>query len=141
MLKNSQHRAASEEQQALLNEAESIAHMGSWKWTESKAELVWSEGLLKIYCKNTTDKISWNSFLEHVFPEDLPALQNCLFNVPGKTSGSIVNYRITRNGLTRYLSLIIKPHDTLDTDILGAVIDVTDRWSAQKVSGIAYLFH
>src|SRR6186713_2012605 len=60
-----------DEQQALLKEAESLAQMGSWKWTEVNEQLYWSDGLYKIFGKNPNEHISWNSFLENVLPDDV----------------------------------------------------------------------
>jgi len=127
MLKDFTKRDIMEERKVLLNEAESIARMGSWKWTEQNDELMWSEGLYKLYEKNPDEPIQWSTFLENVVPEDLPELQRSLLEVKTNKSGSTITYRICRNNHTHYFELIIKPHFKQNIDILGAVLDITDR--------------
>jgi PAS domain S-box-containing protein len=120
-------RAIKKERKVLLNEAESLAQMGSWKWTENKDELVWSEGLYKIFDKNPEEYVSWGTFLDNVFPEDTQLVVDFLHEVKTYRKGSSIDYRIVKNGEIRYLALTVKPHTVFNIDILGAVIDITDR--------------
>lgn len=115
------------ERKILLNEAESVAHMGSWKWTEGTDELVWSDGLHKIFGKSPDEIITWSTFLENVLPEDVQLVEHYLKEIKTKISGYTVDYRILRGEAIHYLSLITKPHETDAKDILGAVIDITER--------------
>lgn len=121
-----------QERKILLNEAESVAHMGSWKWTESNNELVWSDGLHKIFNKASDEIITWSTFLENVLPEDVLLVENCLHEVKTKQTGSTVDYRIMRGSSIHYLSLTAKPQEPLNKDILGAVIDITERKEHEK---------
>ena len=116
-----------EERKIILNEAESLSQMGSWKWTEASDALVWSEGLFKILNKKQNDPISWNTFLENVLAEDVKLVEDCLLEVKTKKSGGTIDYRIMLDSQIRYLSLTVKPHPVLNIDILGAVIDITQR--------------
>lgn len=120
-------RALSKERKVLLNEAESLAQMGSWKWKEDKDELVWSEGLYKIFDKNPEDHVSWGTFLDNVFPEDTQLVVDFLHEVKTYRKGSSIDYRIMKKGVIRYLALTTKPHTMLNIDILGAVVDITER--------------
>jgi len=115
------------ERKIILNEAESLALMGSWKWTEKNDELVWSEGLYKIFDLNPDESVSWNTFLENVFHEDQLLVEDFLNEVKTKKSGGVIDYRIIKDDRVRYVSLTVKPHAILNIDILGAVLDVTDR--------------
>lgn len=121
-----------EERKIILNEAESLSQMGSWKWTEANDELVWSEGLYKIFNKKQDDPISWSTFLENVFPEDVKLVEDCLVEVKTKKSGGTIDYRIMKGGQIRYLSLTVKPHAIINIDILGAVVDITERKEYEK---------
>ncbi len=116
-----------QERKVLLNEAESVAHMGSWKWTVGTDELIWSEGLHKIFNKGPNEIITWSTFLENVLPEDVLLVENFLNQVRTKSHGGTVDYRITRGDEVCYLSLTAKPHETDNKNILGAVIDITER--------------
>lgn len=131
-MKKKLQSALVKERKVLLNEAESLAQMGSWKWTEANDELLWSEGLYKIFEKKMEETVSWNTFLENVFSEDVWLVENCLHDVKTKKSGSSIDYRIIKNGELRYLSLTVKPHTILNIDILGAVLDITERKEHEK---------
>ncbi len=121
-----------EEQQVLLSEAESLAQMGSWKWTEINDQLHWSDGLYKIFGKNSDEPITWNSFLEDVVQEDILLLTDYLHDVKTNKKGSVIYYRAKKNRRLRYFSLTTKPHTDLDIDILGAVVDITEYRESQQ---------
>lgn len=116
-----------QERNVLLNEAESLAHMGSWKWTEHDNRLVWSRGLYHIFNKKTGDHIAWDTFLDCVVPEDADLMGKFLHNVKQNKKGASINYRIKKDGKLRYLYFSVKPHVGLNIDILGAVVDVTEH--------------
>jgi PAS domain S-box-containing protein len=122
-----------EEQQALLIEAESLAHMGSWKWTACNDQLHWSNGLYNIFSKNSDEPITWSTFLEDVVPTDILFLAEYLQEIKTNKSGSTICYRAIKNGSLRYFSFTTKPHTLLNIDILGAVIDITDHRENQRL--------
>lgn len=125
-------RALIEERETLLKEAESLAQMGSWKWTESNDQLHWSNGLYRIFEKNVDEPISWSTFLEDVIPEDRLLMENYLHEVKTNKKGSSIFYRTVKNGCLRYFSLTTKPHAIQDIDILGAVLDITEYKENQQ---------
>jgi PAS domain S-box-containing protein len=125
-------QAQFEEQQALLIETESLARMGSWKWTEINNQLHWSDGLYKIFGKNSDEPISWNSFLENVLPEDVQRLSDYLNDLITNKKGSVIYYRTMKQGCLHYFTLTTKPHSDLDMDILGAVVDITEHSKNQQ---------
>lgn len=127
MLKEKTQRVVNEERQNLLNEAEELAGMGSWKWVEAADELVWSKGLYRIFGKNPEEPVSWTAFLENVLPEDIVLVEDFLYEVKNNRKGSSIDYRIIKNGELHHLSLTAKPHSVLNIDILGAVVDISDR--------------
>ena len=120
-------KAIIEERKTILNEAESLARMGSWKWTSLTDTLVGSEGLYKIFDKVPGETVTWNTFLENVLAEDVDLVKHCLHEVKTNKHGSSVDYRIMKGNEIRFLSLTVKPHHDFNTDILGAVIDITSR--------------
>jgi signal transduction histidine kinase/CHASE3 domain sensor protein len=124
-----------EERKILLNEAESVAQMGSWKWSERSGEMVWSEGLFRIFGKKLEDHVSFQSFLENVFPEDKPLVEAFLLDVKNLKKGSRIDFRIMRSDQLRYVSITAKPQEIVqlkETAIVGAVIDVTDSKVNEK---------
>ena len=127
MLKEKTQRVLITERKILLNEAESLANMGSWKWMEANDELVWSKGLYRIFDKSPKEQVSWSTFLENVLPEDTLLVENFLHEIKTNRKGSSIDYRITRNGELLHLSLTAKPHTILNFDLLGTVVDISDR--------------
>ena len=127
--------ATIEERKILLNEAESVAQMGSWKWSEKSLEMVWSDGLYKIFGRKNDESVSFDSFLENVFPEDRPLIEDFLYEVKAKKRGSRIDYRITRGDQLRYVAITAKPQQIAplkESIIIGAVIDVTDSKVNEK---------
>ncbi len=60
-----------EQSQALLEQAEALAHLGSWELDLTSQELIWSLETYRIFERNPeTDLPSYASFLEHIHPED-----------------------------------------------------------------------
>ena len=124
-----------EERKILLNEAESVAQMGSWKWSAKTNEVIWSDGLYKIFGKKSNESVSFESFLDNVFPEDKSVVENFLFEIKAKKKGSRIDYRLTRGDQLRYVSITAKPQEIASVEenvIVGAVIDVTDSKVKEK---------
>jgi len=117
-----------EERALLLNEAEGLATMGSWKWTE-KDNLIWSDGLYKVFRKERGVQPSWNSFLENVHPDDTGLVSEFVSEIVVRQASAKLDYRILLDNQIHYLSMSMKPMRTDDGQspyILGAVVDITD---------------
>ncbi|HEU5291211.1 MAG TPA: ATP-binding protein [Cyclobacteriaceae bacterium] len=123
-----------EEHKVLLNEAESLSQMGSWKWTEHNNHVVWSEGLYAIFDQKPDVPVSWNTFLEKVVADDKPLVQKFLNEVITEKKDSRIDYRIMMGDHIRYLSLTAKSqHATkMEGVILGTVIDITENKLYEK---------
>lgn len=120
------------ERETLLNEAESLAKMGSWKWTANNDELHWSNGLYRMFDKTFDEPILWSTFLEDVVPEDRLLMEDYLYDVKTNKKGSTIYYRTIKNASIRYFSLTVKPHTISDIDIFGAVVDITEHKENQQ---------
>ncbi len=119
-----------EERGLLLREAEALANMGSWKWDETNQVMVWSDGLYKILDRDPEKFApSWASFFDQVYQEDRPLVEKFLSEIRNRREGSAIEYRIRSNGNFKYLSLTSRAPSTAVSafDILGTVIDITDR--------------
>jgi len=120
-----------EERELLLKEAEEVASMGSWKWTIKNDLLVWSDGLYRILGYTPGEhEPSWNLFMKNIFNEDRHSLEGFVNELKITRSGLKTDYRITLAGEIRHLSIITNAalkDDTLLPEILGTVIDITDR--------------
>lgn len=121
---------AREERELVLSEAETLANMGSWKWYESSGNFVWSSGLYTIYNKPPGSQPTWESFLDHVHPEDKIAASEFFESVKARKSRHETIYRIEVEGRFRYLSVVVRPKEnpgTHQVDILGIVLDLTEQ--------------
>jgi signal transduction histidine kinase/CHASE3 domain sensor protein len=117
-----------EERGVLLNEAEALANMGSWKWDEANQTLLWSNGLYKILNKREGSFLPQrSSFLENVQVDDYPSVEANFDKVFARQEITF-EYRILLNGTVKYLSLTSKPlMDPNPLDILGTVIDISKQ--------------
>lgn len=124
------------ERKVVLNEAEAIAEMGSWKWSEKTDELVWSGGLCFIYGKGKEDSITLETFLENVLPEDKSMVEMFILDVRSIKKGMTIDYRLLKqNGEITYLTLTSKPQQKNSNDesvVLGVVIDITESKLNEK---------
>lgn len=121
---------AREERELVLSEAETLANMGSWKWYESTGSIVWSSGLYTIFNKTPGSAPTWESFLEHVHPEDRVAASEFFEAVKTRKNRLESIYRIEVNGRFRYLTVVARPKEnpgTHQVDILGIVLDLTEQ--------------
>lgn len=120
-----------EERGLLLNEAEALANMGSWKWDETTKRLLWSNGLYKILNKNPETYVpSWNSFLENVYREDYTLVEDFLKKIGTANDGLGIEYRVELEGKLKFLSIASKSSEGLIAarhDKLGTVLDVTKQ--------------
>lgn len=121
---------AREERELVLSEAETLANMGSWKWYQSTGSIVWSVGLYPIFNKEPGTQPTWESFLEHVHPEDKKAATEFFEQVKARSGRVETNYRIDVGGRFRYLMVVAHPKEnpgTHQVDILGIVLDLTEQ--------------
>lgn len=124
------------ERKVILNEAEDIAEMGSWKWTEKDDVVVWSDGLYNIYGKQEEDIITLDTFLENILPEDKPLVEMFIQDIRAVKKGITIDYRLLKSdGKITYLTITNKPqkkNGDRESIVLGVVIDVTDSTLNEK---------
>lgn len=128
-------KALLEESKILLNQAEALAEMGSWKWTARTDQLVWTSGLYSILNINPQQVITWDCFLENVYDEDKPFVETFLNEVKEKNTGSTVDFRVLKDGQVQNLFISAKAQQkkqAIDVEILGTVIDITERKEYEK---------
>ncbi len=125
-----QQKSITEEAKRLLNQAESLAEMGSWKWS-APDNLVWTEGLFSIFGKQMNSPISWNSFLDNVYEEDKPLIEGFLEEMKVLDKAKAFDYRILKEGRIHYLDMTAKPQGSAG-EIIGTVIDITEQKEYEK---------
>jgi signal transduction histidine kinase/CHASE3 domain sensor protein len=121
---------AREERELVLSEAETLANMGSWKWYGSTGNFVWSSGLYPIFNKAPGTQPTWDSFIDHVHPEDRKMATEFFEAVKTRKNRLEMSYRIEVNGRFRYVMVVARPKEnpgTRQVDILGIVLDHTEQ--------------
>lgn len=122
----------------LLDEAQRIAHMGSWEQDLGSGEIIWSEETCRIFGFDSHDyPKDFEGFMACVYPPDRPVLlaaqQATLEN------GEIeAEYRIYRadDGQIRWLFERGRPQtDETGQEVrrMGMVVDITDRKRLQAI--------
>jgi PAS domain S-box-containing protein len=133
------------EREALLSEAERIAHMGSWVWDVVTGEVLWSDELYRIFGRDpATFTPTTETFYADVHPDDRERVREASARNIASGIGETVEYRIVRpNGEVRHVTtnatLLYDQAGQLRRAV-GTVLDLTEALeSARKVKHTAHL--
>ncbi len=132
--KNEQALAKSE---AHLNEAQRIAHLGSWEYDERANELTWSDEVYRITGQQKgAFKPTFENILKLIHPEDRPRMIAARKSaLEGKSDGSFV-YRIVRpNGEIRHIRRFELVSASENGEVIrrsGAMQDITEQVGAER---------
>jgi PAS domain S-box-containing protein len=137
--------ASLSEREALLREAERIAHMGSWVWDVATHEVLWSDELYRIFGRDpATFTPTAEVFYENVHPEDQERVREVSTRHITSGVGETIDYRIVRpTGEVRYVTtdatMLYDQAGKLRRAV-GTVLDVTEaREAARKIKHTATL--
>jgi signal transduction histidine kinase len=94
-----------QESQLLLNEAQKLAHLGSWEWDLQTNKIIWSDEMYRIYGYLPDEKeIDYRFFINHVHQEDKELVHEILFSsCETKESFTFQNRIVQKNGDIRIL--------------------------------------
>jgi PAS domain S-box-containing protein len=128
------------ESQALLNETEHIAHVGSWKLDLASNILSWSDEVYRIFGLVPQEfGASYEAFLDTVHPDDRAAVDAAYSgSLRDGQNGYEIEHRIIRkkSGEIRHVhERCIHKRDADGTVVcsLGMVQDITERRQAEKL--------
>ncbi len=121
---------------ALLNEAQKVAHVGSWERDIPTEKITWSEEVFRIFgLEPVNHTISYSEFLLKVHPDDRQYVGEVLSQSSYTGLSHQMEYRLMRpNGSLRYVfSKGLYSYDEDDNLIraFGIVMDVTERKEAE----------
>ncbi len=122
----------------LLDEAQQIAHMGSWEHDLLTDEIIWSEETCRIFgFQSDNYPRDFDGFMAQVYPADRPLLAKAL-KTPSDDGEIEAEYRIHRasDGQVRWLFERGKPllnTDGLEIRRMGMVCDITERKRLQAI--------
>ena len=123
--------------EALLNEAEKVAHLGSWFMNPQTNEVKWSEELYRIMGYDPAkDTATAEMFFQALHPDDLPRSLKAMESI--QTTGMVVpsDFRVVwKDGTIREIrcdGTVISDEDGKMYRIVGTVLDVTESRKARR---------
>jgi PAS domain S-box-containing protein len=123
--------------QALLEEAQSLAQLGSWEWDIAANSVTWTDELYRIYgYEPQSVDVSFKRYLEHIHAEDREMVLSAVSEELASPGPHTREYRVVRNdGSVRTLmssSRTIFGDMGQPVRIMGICLDVTDKREAEK---------
>ncbi|MCJ7813294.1 PAS domain S-box protein, partial [bacterium] len=119
--------------QSILDMAESVAHIGSWRWDFATNKVTWSKEMFHLF---GIDEAEFNGDVEHVVsmrvhPEDLPAVQQANVAALQDHKPTPLEYRILLpDGKERIVwaeGRMVSDESELVVALVGYVQDITGR--------------
>jgi PAS domain S-box-containing protein len=120
-----------------LNEAQKVAHIGSWELDLVNNNLIWSDEIYRIFeIDHEKFGASYDAFLDAIHPEDREAVNSAYTNsVKNKTPYSIDHRLLFPDGRIKFVYEECRTfYDTNDNPIrsVGTVQDITERKRAEE---------
>ncbi len=125
-------------QQKSLNDAQSLAHLGSFDWNMLTNQVTWSDELYRIYGYEPQEvDITLERFLSHIYPDDLERVQKTIQSACQSAASYRMEERIVRpDGTVRTLESlgnIVRDDSGQPVRIIGACLDITDRKNSEDI--------
>jgi PAS domain S-box-containing protein len=123
--------------EALLKEAEKMAHFGSWQVDMEKGITTWSEELYRLLGYEVNEiEASYENFLRAIYSDDLPEVLAITQKARAELNAVRFDFRvITKDGFTRYIhsEQIIKRKPNGDLLLIkGFNLDITEMKLAKQ---------
>jgi len=120
-----------------LEEAQHIAHLGSWEWDILKDRVSWSDELYRIYgLEPATFSASYDGFLARVHPDDVEVVRQHVTNALSSRERTTFEHRIIRpDGTLRVVAAqadVVRSADGRPVRLTGTAQDVTDQRRAEE---------
>lgn len=123
--------------EARLNEAQRIAHIGSWELDLTKDNLIWSDEIYRIFEINKEEfGASYDAFLNTIHPDDRDVVNTAYsLSVKNRTQYSVDHRLLFKEGRIKYV------HEQCETfydsdgnplSSIGTVQDITKRKKAEE---------
>lgn len=139
-LRDITQRKEAEEQlrrsQIQLNEAQRLAHLGSWEWEIATGRVEWSDELYRIYGIESRSPVTFESYIGHLHPEDRERVSRSIKNSVATQQPFTLEERIVRSdGEVRYLlshgAVVSDPRGDVSR-MVGVCLDITERKLAEE---------
>lgn len=123
--------------EALLKEAEQMAHFGSWQADMSTGVIKWSDEAFRIYGYKPDEIVpDYQTFLNHIHPEDVEAVKKALEETVERLDSYECEFRIVnKSGKVKYISskiVVKRNNERVPIRLVGFNQDITERKEAEK---------
>jgi len=123
--------------EAQLEEAQRVAHLGSWEWNAKTDELSWSDELLRIFGVDTQSfGADYESFISAVHPEAREWVDELVRDAYRNVQPLVFEHRIVRpDGSERVLfarGRVEMDRDGEATRMVGTTLDLTEQKKAER---------
>jgi PAS domain S-box-containing protein len=119
-----------------MNEAQSIAKMGSWEWDVKLDQIIWSDELYRIFEYDKDNKLNFEIYLSLIHPEDREYVQQTLLNAFANKQYQDFYHRVlTPTGNVKILhgrGNFIFDEEGNVAKMIGTGQDVTEQKTAEK---------
>ena len=126
--------------EAYLVEAQKLSHTGSFGWNLAAGKLVWSAETFRILGYEPTLTPTLEMVLHRIHPDDVKVVRERIERATREGSGFDLEHRLLMpNGTAKHLHVVARPSRTEsgDVELLGAIMDITERKQAQEASRAA----
>lgn len=121
-----------------LNEAQNVAHIGSWELNFATNRAIWSDEACRIYGipLNDKDGLTYESWISHIHPDDLLNVQKEIQKSRVLFSTSSYQHRIVlKDGTIKHIHSVIKfefNNQGIPIGLLGICHDITEQKLTEK---------
>lgn len=120
-----------------LNQAQEIAHLGSWERSLDSDKLIFSDEMCRIFGLEGENVMPFEEFINYVHPEDRDGLMNAIKESNKTFSDACLEHRIVlKSGAVKYLYSVRKfefDEQNKPVAVIGISLDVTERKEAEKL--------
>jgi PAS domain S-box-containing protein len=121
--------------QAYLAEAQGLSHTGSFGWTVTTGEIIWSEESFRIFQYDRTTKPAVELILQRVHPEDAPLVKQTIERASQHGKDFDHEYRLVMpDGSVKCVQVVAHAlrDDSGSIEFVGTLMDITERKRAEK---------
>src|SRR5438067_3310275 len=124
-------------ERANLEEAQELAHIGSWEWTVAGDRISWSNELFRIYGLDPVGGVRIDSYLEHVHPDDRELLRETVARALGDSRPFDFEHRVVRrDGTVRWVHArgrVVVDAAGVPVRMVGTSQDITDAKGLEQL--------
>jgi PAS domain S-box-containing protein len=119
-----------------LEEAQQLAHVGSWEWDMRSDRITWSEELFHIYGLPPTTALSYDTYVGRIHPNDREQVRMVVESAIRDRTPFEMTHRVVRDDGERWVvgrGRVVTKADGEPVRMVGTAQDVTERRTAEML--------